>query len=238
MNYHYTTKFSKVKDRFFPDGYPDEMIAIIEPKVENVVQKIKTRFKIEDIKTMLDVGSFTGIESVMFTDRLPNVFIHAFEPNPESLINVLTCTRDVDRIKVHELAMSNFNGESTFFVTNQNIGASSLLEPSILLKTGPVSNEIKVKVMTIESWANENSIDSVDFIWMDVQGSELNVLMGMGDLLKTVKGIYVESAVIPYYHGGAHRDEVISYLSSFGLELIESEYHDAYEGDFLFLKKV
>lgn len=238
MNYTYTTKFTKVKDRFFPDGYPDQMIAIIEPKVQNVVEKIKTRFSLDDIKTMLDVGSFTGIESVMFTDRIPNVFIHAFEPNPESLMNVLRCTEDVNNIKVHELAMSNFNGESTFFVTNENIGASSLLEPSILLKTGPVSEEIKVKVKTIESWAKENSVDKVDFIWMDVQGSELNVLMGMGDLLNTLKGIYVESAVVPYYHGGAHRDEVINYLSKFNLELIESEYHDNYEGDFLFLKQV
>jgi FkbM family methyltransferase len=226
MHYNYTTKFIKVKDRFFPNGYPDEMIAIIEPKVENVVQKIKTRFNLDEIKTMLDVGSFTGIESVMFTDRLPNVFIHAFEPNPESLINVLICTENVDRIKVHELAMSNFIGESTFFVTNDNIGASSLLKPSILLKTGPVSNEIKVRVNTIENWANENNIDTIDFIWMDVQGSELNVLMGMGELLKKLKGVYVESAIIPYYHGGAHRDDVINYLSSFGLELIESEYHD------------
>ena len=238
MKYTYTTKFTKVKDRFFPDGYPDQMIAIIEPKVQNVVEKIKTRFNLDEIKTMLDVGSFTGIESVMFTDRIPNVSIHAFEPNPESLINVLRCTEDVDRIKVHELAMSNFNGESTFFVTNENIGASSLLEPSILHKTGPISQEITVNVRTIESWANENKINSVDIIWMDAQGSELNVLMGMGDLLNTVKSIYVESAVVPYYHGGAHRDDVINYLSKFNLELIESEYHDNYEGDFLFLRKV
>jgi hypothetical protein len=73
---------------------------------------------------------------------------------------------------------------------------------------------------------------------MDVQGSELNVLQGMGDLLNTVKAIYVESAVIPYYEGAAHRDEVINFLSSFDLELIESEYHDNFEGDFLFLRKL
>ena len=238
MNYTYTTKFAKIKDRFFPEGYPDQMIAIIEPKVQNVVEKIKTRFSLDQIKTILDIGSFTGIESVMFSDRIPDALIHTFEPNPESLINVLKCTEDEDRIKVYELAISNFVGESTFFITYENIGASSLLQPSILSKTGPISKEIKVKVKTIESWAKENNVDSIDFIWMDVQGSELNVLLGMGDLLNDLKGIYVESAVIPYYSGGAHKDKVIDYLSAFNLELIESEYHDNYEGDFLFLKQI
>lgn len=238
MEYHYTTKFSKIKDNFFPDGYPDEMIAIIEPKVENVVRKIETRFDLKTINTMLDIGSFTGIESVMFSDRLPDTKIHTFEPNPVSLSNVLKCTEGVENIKVHELAISNFNGESTFYVTNENIGASSLLQPSILQKTGPVTETIDVKVKTIESWAQNENVKSIDLIWMDVQGSELNVLQGMGDLLKTVKAIYVESAVIPYYEGAAHRDEVINFLSSFDLELIESEYHDNFEGDFLFLRKL
>ena len=238
MSNNYTNKFSNIKDRFFPNGYPDDMIAIIEPKVENVVRKIETRFPIDGIKTMLDVGSFTGIESVMFTDRLPNVFIHAFEPNPESLLNVLKCTKDIPRIKVHALAMSNFNGESTFYVTHENIGASSLLVPFGIPKTGPVSEEIRVNVKTIESWAGENKINSIDAIWMDVQGSELNVLIGMGELLKTVKAIYVESATIPYYDGAAHKDDVINYLATFDLELIEVEHHDSYEADYLFLKKI
>ena len=57
----------------------------------------------------------------------------------------------------------------------------------------PQNERTEVDVVKLSDWCPQNNIDSIDLMWMDTQGSELNIFKGMGDLLNTVKGIYVES---------------------------------------------
>jgi FkbM family methyltransferase len=231
-------KFNHIKDRHFPEGYVDSIQIAIDDLVKWYLAKIQERFDISEIKTILDIGSLNGIESVKFTEQIENCVVHTFEPNIESYKNVLISTEGIPNIHVHNIAASNFNGKSDFYITYDNMGGSSLLEPNIIQKTGPTISKTEVDVIRLDEWCPKNNISSVDMLWMDVQGSELNILTGMGDLLNNVKAIYVECSMIPYYKGAAHKDEVINYLSQYNFELISETHHDNFEGDFTFLKKV
>jgi FkbM family methyltransferase len=177
-------------------------------------------------------------ESVKFTEKLSGCTVHTFEPNPESYQNVLISTSGIENIHVHNIAASNFNGKSDFYVTFDNMGGSSLLQPVRLEKTGQNIQKIEVDVITLKDWCEQNNVPKIDMMWMDVQGSELNIFTGMGDRLNDVKSIYVESSMIPYYDGAAHKDDVINYLSQFNFELVSETHHDGYEGDFMFLKRI
>jgi hypothetical protein len=95
-----------------------------------------------------------------------------------------------------------------------------------LKKTGQNIQKIEVDVITLKDWCEQNNVPKIDMMWMDVQGSELNIFTGMGDRLNDVKSIYVESSMIPYYDGAAHKDDVINYLSQFNFELV-SESHSS-----------
>jgi FkbM family methyltransferase len=230
--------FNHIKDRHFPEGYPDSMQNAIDNLVKWFLNKISERFNLDEIKTILDIGSLNGIESVKFTEKLPNCNVHTFEPNLESYNNILISTEGIDNIKVHNLAASNFNGKSDFYITYDNMGGSSLLQPSIIHKTGPTISKTEVNVIRLDEWTIENNVKNINVLWMDVQGSELNIFKGMGDILNDVKAIYVECSMIPYYTGAAHKDEVIEYLSKYNFELVSETHHDNYEGDFMFLKKI
>jgi FkbM family methyltransferase len=224
-------KFNHIRDRHFPDGYTDW----IQFRIDMVVSQF---IDLSEIKTIFDIGSLNGIESVKFTEKLPqDVTVYTFEPNEESYKNVLISTEGNANIITNKLAVSNFNGKSDFYMTYENMGGSSLLEPMILHKTGNDNHKTTVDVVQLSDWCPENNVTSIDLIWMDVQGSEFNVFTGMGDLLKTVKAIYVECSNIPYYHGASHKDDVINYLRGYGLELVDESYHDSYEGDFIFVRK-
>jgi len=229
-------KFNHIKDRHFPEGYPDWIQIAIDNLVDWYINVIGERFDLSEIKTIFDIGSLNGIESVKFTEKIPDCMVHTFEPNTESYNNVLISVENIPNIKVHNFAASNFNGKSDFFITYDNMGGSSLLQPKDLTKTGPINVKTEVDVVKLDEWCLVNNIPAIDVIWMDVQGSELNIFKGMGDLLNTVKAIYVECSMIPYYDGAAHKDEVISYLSNYGLELVSETHHDHYEGDFTFLR--
>lgn len=230
--------FNHIKDRHFPDGYPDSMQIAIDNLVDWFLSKINERFNIDEINTILDIGSLNGIESVKFTEKLPNCNVHTFEPNPESYNNILISAEGIDRIKVHNVAASNFNGKSDFYITYDNMGGSSLLQPSIIHKTGPTITKTEVDVIRLDEWSIKNDVKNIDILWMDVQGSELNIFKGIGEILNDVKAIYVECSMIPYYTGAAHKDEVIEFLSEYNFELISETHHDNYEGDFTFLKKI
>lgn len=229
--------FNHIKDRHFPEGYSESIQINIDNDVSKFLERVSETFDLSTIKTILDIGSLNGIESVKFTEKLNNVSVYTFEPNEESYKNVLISTENIDNILVSKLAVSDFNGKSDFFITYENMGGSSLLEPMLLNKTGYQNEKTEVDVVKLSDWCPENNINSVDLMWMDTQGSELNIFKGMGDLLYTVKGIYVESSNIPYYHGAANKNDVIRYLSQYGLQLVCESYHDAYEGDFTFIRK-
>jgi FkbM family methyltransferase len=230
--------FNHIKDRHFPEGYPNVMQTAIDDLVDWFLNKIGERFDLQEIKTILDIGSLNGIESVKFTEKLINCNVHTFEPNPESYNNVLISTEGIDNIKVHNLAASDFKGKSDFYITYDNMGGSSLLEPSIIHKTGPNISKTTVDVIRLDEFCVENNINNVHVLWMDVQGSELNIFKGMGDILNDVKVIYVECSMIPYYKGASHKNEVIEYLNEYNFELVSETHHDSYEGDFMFLKKI
>jgi len=58
--------------------------------------------------------------------------------------------------------------------------------------------------------------DKFDFIVLDVQGAELEVIKGMGDLLSRVKWVFLEVSKRELYRGGVLEGEVDSYLCSRG----------------------
>jgi len=230
--------FNHIKDHHFPGGYPDWILTNIEKVVEGYVSHIAKRFDLDSIKTVLDIGSLNGIESVKFTEKLKDVRVYNFEPNPHSHQTVLLSTSGIDAISCFNIAASDYNGKSKFYVTS-NAGASSLLRPiNTTSPAGRILNEIEVDVVRLDDWAIENNIPSVDVIWMDAQGSELNILQGMPELLKTVKAVYTECSTKPYYEGGVHKNKVVEFLESHGFDLVSEWIHSDIEGDWMFLRRV
>ena len=45
---------------------------------------------------------------------------------------------------------------------------------------------VEVKTKKIETYCLENNIKNIDFIWMDVQGAELNIIKGMGEFKEKI----------------------------------------------------
>jgi FkbM family methyltransferase len=60
---------------------------------------------------------------------------------------------------------------------------------------------IEVNTTNLDTWAQKENITDVDFIKLDVQGAELEILRGGGDLLKTALGLLVEVWFTPVYEG-------------------------------------
>ena len=104
-----------------------------------------------------------------------------------------------------ELKIAN-NGEST-----------SLLDMELHRKFYPeieISDVIKIRTRTLAELAPK--IGEVDFLNLDIQGSELKALKGASDMLKEIKWIYLEVNEVELYSGSALVNEIDDFLSNFG----------------------
>ena len=68
---------------------------------------------------------------------------------------------------------------------------------------------------------NKKNITEVDFIKIDTQGSELDILEGSLDFLSRTVGIEVEMEFVEVYKGQPLFDEVNSFLTRNGFNLFD-----------------
>lgn len=189
---------------------------------------------------IFDIGSRDLDQSIEFSKAFPNSRIIAFEPIPEQYQICLEKSKNYHNIEVHNIALSETEGEIDFWVVDGNIGASSLLEP-IKIPYGNWEyntwNKIKVKTETLDSFVERNNIESVNCIWMDVQGYELNVLKGGVKTLKTVDYMHTEASPEPYYVGHCEFEKLREFIINNGFGVTFNYSGHVYgEGDFICIK--
>ena len=139
---------------------------------------------------VFDVGGFRGITSQWFSRAARQVF--TFEPMPENADSIRTVlkVRGIKNVSLHDVALSESIGTRDFHIF-ENKGHNSLgrVNTSRYVKT------IQVPTTTLDEFTSKNQIDRIDFLKIDVEGFELEVLKGASRLLasKKVKAMLFEA---------------------------------------------
>lgn len=140
-----------------------------------------------------DIGANQGFYTLLATKLVGkggNVF--AFEPLP---IQVKRLKRNLkinffDNTKVEQTAISDKSGFSDMYAClNGSEPLSSLRRPSEDSKTK--SKIIKVPIISLDDYIKKINISSIDFIKIDVEGGELNVLKGAVKAIEKFRPIFM-----------------------------------------------
>jgi hypothetical protein len=118
--------------------------------------------------------------------------------------------------------------------------SSSLLEPKEHLHYSPhvvFPKTVIVPITTFDHWAQENSIDHIDFMLLDMQGYELNALMASPNIVRTVKVILTEIEFVEAYKNQFLFDEIKHWLEGQGFVMIAKSDIYGWCGDALFVRK-
>lgn len=114
-----------------------------------------------------------------------NVF--AFEPQPtlNTYLKKLFVSCYWQNVTLEDIALSNNNNQAQLFIPGKN-GSTS---PGASLKHNVVDHEsdmhtAKVNAMLLDNYIENAAISNVDFIKVDVEGSELDLLEGATQTLK------------------------------------------------------
>jgi hypothetical protein len=92
-------------------------------------------------------------------------------------------------------------------------------------ETLQVEETITVPTMRLDTFLNRAGIAKVDYLKIDTQGGDLRVLRSAGERLRDIQRIKLEVQItpIPLYRDACRKEEVISFLTEAGFELISSE---------------
>lgn len=198
---------------------------------------------------ILEAGAYDGSHSELLSRLWPAGTIFTFEPAPDMYQMLLKRIKPKRNIYPYPFALSDKKGVATFYRSietsdlQKTSGSSSLFAPKEHLTYAPhvlFPNEIQVFTTTIDDWAEAYGIDHIDFMWLDMQGSELPALKASPKILKTVKVISTEVEMVEAYEGQPLLDELKGWLESQGFTMIAGTVNfkdPSWFGDLLFVRK-
>ena len=164
--------------------YPLEIEVFITFYIFGLKQyNIKNIFEVKNDAVVFDIGAFKRDTAYFFSKKCSNkARIYAFEPDEN---NYKILLKIKDKYKLNNVIASNIlfsNSE-----TEINFLSMDLNRPAV-----------KMKSTTIDKFVEENNFEKIDYIKMDVEGAEKNILEGS---IKTIKK-FKPSLAIAIYHGG------------------------------------
>ena len=187
INYTYINNenilICKESKQFNPFTWMDGKI-YQQSAINFVYKKIKENF------TVLDIGAQSGSFSLL-AKFLPNTSWHSFEPDPinYNLLEKNLIINNVTNVNLYKDALSDKMGEDIFNINPNQRGLNTLGKN---LKRFHENDSLKIKI-------NLNTIDNlflntpVDFIKIDTEGAEYNIINGAREVLKKYKpSIFLE----------------------------------------------
>ncbi len=185
------------------------------------------------MRIIFDVGAELGLTTIPIAKENPDTLVYAFEPNPHMVAHLKKESAGLDNYLIFQYAASNFTGKAKFNVCTEHPGICSLLEFKKDAKKNwnafdfPIYTDetYEVDVICLQDFITEHKIKNIDYFHCDTQGSDLNVLKGLGDKINLVKEGQVESEYLRdslYVNQNTYKDTA-TYLVSKGFEIVEVE---------------
>lgn len=187
-----------------------------------------------EINTVFDIGAYQG----KFSDYLSKTSLrdrnfYLFEANIEN------------KKYLDKLNFNYFIGVLSDSIKEVNFYSKSLSGDSYYQEQTSFYNSSDGKNLlttTLDDVAKSNELPLPDFIKIDTQGSELDILKGGIKIVSKCKLIYLECPIIEYNADSPKLDEYISFLDSIGFipyEICEVHHIDniLVQTDIIFIRK-
>lgn len=130
-------------------------------------------------RVVVDAGAHFGYYTYLAATAAPAAQVFAFEPIAELAERIAENTRrnGYHNVRVAAMALSNRNGQASFFINRDSPAMSGLDR-----RDDGNSTRIEVAVVRAADHLHAHGIDKVDLVKVDVEGHEQEVIEGMGDL--------------------------------------------------------
>jgi FkbM family methyltransferase len=194
--------------------------------------KIKYNMNITGI---IHIGGHYGEEIPEYISNGINDIL-VFEPLSENFRVLSENVKNLSgNIHLFNVALGNSAGRTTMYVSDNEMQSSSILLPKVHLTHHPnvgFPTTEEVQVCFLDSYDTKG----YNFINMDVQGYELEVLKGARGTLAHVDYVYCEVNRAEVYENNAYVEDLDDFLSQYNMVRVETDWAGEIWGDALYVR--
>lgn len=190
-----------------------------------------------EIKGIVHVGGHNAEEREFYGPKLPVLWIEGHPDYAATMLENLTW----EPFQVgYEALLSDVDDEEVDFWITKDEFASSMSMPKEhqnLFPNAPITDKIRLRTKRFDTLIRENGIDILKYnvLVLDVQGSELKVLQGLGEHARHFTMIVTEFSQVDLYEGGPRLGDLTDHLW-LDYKLMSYDKHTAV-GDALFVRR-
>ena len=164
--------------------------------IENEVNNCLSLLKINP-KNFIDIGANKGEYTKYLLKRKPNLECHIFEPS-EKNFEILKNRFAYHNIFINKIGLSNSNKKSKLYSNYSGSGIASLTKRRLKHFQVKMNIEEDIELQRFDNYWKDKDL-TLDYIKIDVEGHELDVIEGFGDLI-------YRSRLIQFEFGGCNID--------------------------------
>jgi FkbM family methyltransferase len=189
----------------------------------------------------IHVGANDGAERVWYQKQKISPVLW-FEPNTEVFLRLQENIKRIENYQAYNIGIHDTLKTAILHIASNKGQSSSLLPFGTHSNYRPDITFVRdetIQLVRMDDFIKEKQIDitKYNFLNLDVQGVELNVLKSFGDLITSFDYIYTEVNEEELYKGGCLISQIDTYLKEFGFER-KLTYMTKYKwGDAFYIKK-
>jgi len=190
----------------------------------------------EQITLALDVGANRGQWARELRDGGYLGRIVSFEPGSEAFSQLDRAAGNDRSWECRPLAIGASTGPATLYVSANSVSSSLLHHSERQLSAEPRSAVVRTETVELQRLDGIHDLARDDdriLLKADVEGAEIDVLMGAAGLLDRTRLLELELSAVPLHEGQPLLGEVVRWceLAGFVLTGIEVSYRDRLTGD-------
>jgi FkbM family methyltransferase len=159
---------------------PETPSHVWEPQTTKVLQHFS-----KGAKNVIVGGAYFGDQALIVADTIKEEgFCHTFEPNQ------LNCSLLQENAELNKIFNIKVNNQALWSSSNEKLCFEG---EDALASTIPADENASDYFLTIslDDYINQNKIDKVDLLMIDVEGGEMKVLEGAGEMLNNNKPVVI-----------------------------------------------
>ncbi len=186
---------------------------------QDLLRQVRPFFPASGI--VFDVGAHVGFYALNIAKQLRSGKVYAFEADPDNFARLRrNCALNTfgEKVALHNVAVSSHEGTVTFYrsaADHSGWGSLNRFE-------GVATRELPVSAVTLDRFVEREAIDRIDFMKIDVEAHEFEVIEGAARCLenKSIHSIFIE------YNGLRLRERGYSFRDFLAL-FSKFDYHPA-----------
>lgn len=198
------------------DGLALSLFKVYEPAQTQVVKKY-----VKEGNVVVDIGAHVGYYTLLFAQLVGQKGkVYAFEPDPVNfeLLKKSVEVNGYQNVTIIQKAVSDKNSKVKLYLGDNNRAINRIYDA----KMNDTQKVIEVDSVRLDDYF-KNHEGEIDFIKMDVEGSETSVIDGMPSILQKTKTLKIITEFYPYLirKFGKEPEEFVQSLLTAGFKVYD-----------------